>query len=210
MKSASTSSVRKHILDTAKPIISGKGFVAVGLNEVLLAASVPKGSFYHYFKSKEAFGEALLEAYFADYSVQLDAVLTQPGQPAAQRMMKYWQYWINIEADCDPKRKCLAVKLAAEVSDLSEGMRKVLEQGTDRIIAHIAQVLEEGITDGSLQPWTESREAAVNLYQLWMGASLRAKITRDRKPLESALITTKRLLGLTTNQQAVIAQPLHT
>ncbi|WP_417582172.1 TetR/AcrR family transcriptional regulator [Nitrincola sp.] len=196
MKSATTTDVRKHILDTAKPIISGKGFVAVGLNEILLAASVPKGSFYHYFKSKEGFGEALLETYFAEYSVQLEAVLTQPGQSAAQRLMRYWQYWVDIEADSDPKGKCLAVKLAAEVSDLSEGMRKVLEQGTDRIIARIAHTLEEGITDGSLQPWTESREAAVILYQLWMGASLRAKITRDRKPLESALVATKRMLGL--------------
>ncbi|QEW08421.1 TetR/AcrR family transcriptional regulator [Nitrincola iocasae] len=197
MKTATTTDVRKHILDTAKPIISGKGFVAVGLNEILLAASVPKGSFYHYFKSKEGFGEALLENYFAEYSVQLEAVLTQPGQSAAQRLMRYWQYWIDIEADSNPKGKCLAVKLAAEVSDLSDDMRKVLEQGTDRIIARIARTLEEGIADGSLQPWTESREAAAVLYQLWMGASLRAKITRDRKPLESALVATRRMLGLT-------------
>ncbi|WP_235263590.1 TetR/AcrR family transcriptional regulator [Nitrincola sp. A-D6] len=156
MKIAATTDVRKHILDTAKPIISGKGFVAVGLNEILLASSVPKGSFYHYFKSKEAFGEALLETYFAEYSIQLEAVLTQPGQSAAQRLMRYWQYWIDIEADSDPKGKCLAVKLAAEVSDLSEGMRKVLEQGTDRVIARIAQILEEGISDGSLLPWLKA------------------------------------------------------
>lgn len=38
--------VRQHILDTAKPIILGKGFSAVGLNELLFAAGVPKGSFY--------------------------------------------------------------------------------------------------------------------------------------------------------------------
>jgi len=45
--------IRQHILDTAKPIILGKGFSAVGLNELLNSADVPKGSFYHYFKSKE-------------------------------------------------------------------------------------------------------------------------------------------------------------
>ncbi len=51
--------IRQSILDIAKPIILGKGFSAVGLNEILGAADVPKGSFYHYFKSKELFGEAL-------------------------------------------------------------------------------------------------------------------------------------------------------
>jgi len=42
--------------------MAGKGFSVVGLNEVLKSAGVPKGSFYHYFSSKDAFGEALLAA----------------------------------------------------------------------------------------------------------------------------------------------------
>jgi len=58
---------RQQILDTAKGIILGKGFAAVGLNEILSTAGVPKGSFYHYFKSKEQFGDALLEDYFDGY-----------------------------------------------------------------------------------------------------------------------------------------------
>ncbi len=52
---------RQKIIDTAKNIILGKGFTAVGLNEILTTASVPKGSFYHYFKSKEQFGDAMLK-----------------------------------------------------------------------------------------------------------------------------------------------------
>lgn len=193
---AEHSTVKKHILDTARPFISGRGFASVGLNEILQAAGVPKGSFYHYFGSKEAFGEALLEAYFAEYSILLETFLTQPNQNSAQRLMAYWQHWIEVEASCDPTGKCLAVKLAAEVSDLSENMRKVLEQGTGRIIARIAQALEEGVADGSLLAWPEPREAAENLYQLWLGACLRAKITRNRRSLESALIATRRMLGL--------------
>ena len=67
--------VRQEILDTAQIIISGKGYAAVGLNEILAAAGVPKGSFYHYFESKDAFGEALLESYFETYLEDLDAML---------------------------------------------------------------------------------------------------------------------------------------
>src|ERR1700742_2378050 len=62
-----TSDVRQHILDSAYLLMGRKGFTAVGLNELLTAAGVPKGSFYHYFDSKESFGEALLEDYFAGY-----------------------------------------------------------------------------------------------------------------------------------------------
>ncbi|HYR24899.1 MAG TPA: TetR/AcrR family transcriptional regulator [Aquabacterium sp.] len=187
--------VRQHILDTAQAIIGGKGFAAVGLNEILRAADVPKGSFYHYFGSKEAFGEALLEAYFTDYLARLDTLLGQPGVPAAEKLMRYWHHWLDTQATCDSKGKCLAVKLAAEVSDLSEAMRAVLQQGTDRIIDRLAQAIDEAVADGSLQGPLQARDTATTLYQLWLGASLRAKITRDRAPLESALSATHRLLG---------------
>ena len=39
-----------------------KGYSGVGLTEILTAAGVPKGSFYHYFASKDAFGEAMVAA----------------------------------------------------------------------------------------------------------------------------------------------------
>lgn len=65
---------RQHLLDTGHRMMVVKGFTGVGLNEILQAASVPKGSFYHYFNSKEAFGEALLESYFSDYMVQLETL----------------------------------------------------------------------------------------------------------------------------------------
>jgi TetR/AcrR family transcriptional repressor of nem operon len=71
--------VRQSILDTAHTIVSAKGFSGVGLNEILVAARVPKGSFYHYFGSKEAFGEALLADYFEAYLADIDATLICPS-----------------------------------------------------------------------------------------------------------------------------------
>ena len=105
------SDVRQHILDTAKPLILGKGFTAVGLNELLAAAAVPKGSFYHYFKSKEAFGEALLDSYFADYQARLAVLLTDGEGLAGARLMNYWGLWLTTQANDGTDGKCLAVKL---------------------------------------------------------------------------------------------------
>ncbi len=45
---------RQHLLDTGYRIMAVKGFSGVGLNEILQSAGVPKGSFYHYFKSKNS------------------------------------------------------------------------------------------------------------------------------------------------------------
>ena len=54
---------KDHLLDCGERLIAHKGFVGVGLAEILSTAGVPKGSFYHYFGSKERFGEELLLRY---------------------------------------------------------------------------------------------------------------------------------------------------
>ncbi|MDW1502064.1 TetR/AcrR family transcriptional regulator, partial [Vibrio sp. YT-19(2023)] len=54
---AKTNDTRQHILDVGYELIVTRGFTSVGLSELLKTAEVPKGSFYHYFKSKEQFGE---------------------------------------------------------------------------------------------------------------------------------------------------------
>jgi len=194
--SSDRTGVRQSILDTAKPIILGKGFSAVGLNEILGAAAVPKGSFYHYFKSKEMFGEALLDSYFSDYLEQVDALLSRPGSAAAERLMSYWQQWLQMQASDCPDGKCLAVKLGGEVSDLSEPMRMALHRGTDQIIERLARCIHEGVIDGSLPASLDARHTAQTLYQIWLGATLLTKFRHDRSALDGAMLATLHWLQL--------------
>ena len=188
------SDVRSHILATGQRIMAGKGYSAVGLNEILTTAGVPKGSFYHYFSSKDAYGEAMLERYFEDYLAELDGTLSQPGLTAAQRLMNYWQSWQASQSFEQCQGKCLAVKLGAEVADLSEAMRLVLRRGTEAIVGRLAQALAEGIADGSLTVVGDPASVAGSLYQLWLGASVMAKIERSTRPFATALATTRQML----------------
>lgn len=176
--------------------MAAKGFSAVGLNEILLAAGVPKGSFYHYFGSKDAFGEALLEAYFEDYLAEIDATLSQPGLDMAQRLMNYWASWQAAQSSFECQGKCLAVKLGAEVADLSEAMRLSLKRGTGGIVSRLAGAIEAGMAEGSLAIDGDVDTTAHSLYQLWLGASIMVKIGRNTQPFEQALSTTRQLLHL--------------
>lgn len=196
MNISTATDVRQHILDTAKPILLGKGFSAVGLNQILKAAGVPKGSFYYYFGSKEAFGEALLEGYFADYLQHLDHLLVHQSGTGAQRLLSYWSHWQAMQEGDDPEHKCLAVKLGAEVCDLSESMRAVLARGTTAIVARLATCLKEGLADGSLVGIADAHNTAATLYQLWLGATLLGKIRRDGQPFAAAMTATRQLLNL--------------
>lgn len=185
---------RQHILDTGNRIIAAKGFSCVGLAELLQASDVPKGSFYHYFKSKEAFGQALLQDYFDNYLGQLDTLFGTPGLDGRTQLLRYFGQWRSTQAqeNCN-EQKCLVVKLGAEVADLSEAMRLTLRDGTDRIIGRLADCVASGVADGSL-PALEPLPTARTLYQLWLGASLLAKLHRDESPLEHAWAATQHLL----------------
>jgi len=191
------SDARQNLLENGQRLIAGKGFSAVGLNEILTAAGVPKGSFYHYFGSKNAFGEALLESYFKDYLTDLDEALAQPG-PMAQRILNYWQHWQETQSYLDYQGKCLAVKLGAEVADLSEAMRLALDRGTSAVIDRLEQAVAAGVSEGSLTIDDNPRDVARGLYQLWLGASVMAKIARDAQPFQTAMMTTRHILHLST------------
>lgn len=188
--------VRASILASGQSVIAAKGYSAVGINEILTAAGVPKGSFYHYFGSKDAFGEALLESYFEDYLASLDATLATAGLTMAQRLMNYWVDWQDTQLLGDCQGKCLAVKLGAEVADLSEAMRLALKRGTAGIVDRLARAIEEGVAEGSLSVQGTPHVTAQSLYQLWLGASVMVKIVRNPEPFSMAMSTTRQILRL--------------
>lgn len=192
---SATKSARQTILETAQSIVGAKGFSAVGLNEILQAADVPKGSFYHYFHSKDAFGVVLLDTYFDHYVQGVAQLFDAPGLSQHAKLMRYWQCWIDNQTGCTDAGKCLAVKLGAEVSDLSEPMRLALDRGTSRTIALLADAIGRGVEDGSLTVTQTPQSLARSLYALWLGTSVMSKITRTSAPFDQALLLTRQLLG---------------
>ncbi|MBD8099745.1 TetR/AcrR family transcriptional regulator [Pseudomonas fluorescens] len=190
-----TKGTRQTILDSAQTLVGAKGFSAVGLNEILQAAEVPKGSFYHYFTSKDAFGVVLLDTYFDHYIEGMQQLFSQSGLSHYARLMRYWQGWIDNHTGCTDAGKCLAVKLGAEVSDLSEPMRLALQRGTSRTIDLLAMPLRHGVQDGSLRLEQPPESLARRLYALWLGTSVMGKISRTTAPFDEALDLTRQLLG---------------
>ncbi|WP_371667029.1 TetR/AcrR family transcriptional regulator [Streptomyces sp. NBC_00289] len=193
---ARTADTRGDILDAAQRIMAHKGYSAVGINEVLAEVGVPKGSFYHYFVSKDAFGEALLRRYFDEYVADMDRVFARSGQSAAERLTAYWGQWRETQSLDDCQGKCLAVKLGAEVSDLSEPMRLALKAGTDAIVERLERTIADGLIDGSIAIDSDPRSTAQALYGMWLGASVMAKIQRSPAPLDTTTAMTRQILHL--------------
>jgi len=188
-----TQPTRQLILDVGYKLIVVKGFSCVGLSQLLQAAAVPKGSFYHYFKSKEQFGEALIQDYFEGYKAELDSLFSNASLSGYDRLMTYWHRWLTAQTQGCIDQKCLVVKLSAEVADLSEAMRLALLKGSTDVIQRLTACIAAGIIDGSIAE-QDPQSSAEMLYHMWLGASLMNKLGHNSDALDRALQTTTSVL----------------
>lgn len=190
------SDTKAHLLAIGYQLIALKGFTAVGIKQILDTAGVPKGSFYHYFASKEAFGEAIIEHYFGNYKKRLESIEAEDIS-AQQKIYNYFQNWYDTQQNGCDHEKCLVVKLSAEVADMSEPMRKALHAGYQQTINWIAEQIKAGWADGSIpHPDNIAAESmAKRWYFAWLGASLIAKISQTNTPLAEVWQMTTSQLG---------------
>ena len=185
---------RLHILKTGADLVLHKGFSTVGLQEILSICQIPKGSFYHYFQSKEQFGCALLEDYIAAYHTRLDQIWNSNAL-AKQQLIRYFKLWIDDpNMQCGWADSCLIVKLAAEVSDLSEDMRCIMAQGVAQLMQRITALIELGKQDHSINIEMDATSLSQIIYPMWLGAALLSKLQKDKAPLTQALYATEFML----------------
>lgn len=185
---------REHLLATGETLCLALGFTGMGLSELLRTANVPKGSFYHYFRSKEAFGVAMLERYYQRYNQRFSEQLQAPQGGHALRLLDWYQNALSEFLACGHLTHCLGLKLSAEVCDLSEDMRTALDSGARRFMAILTDVLTQVRQENAVNFQGETAALAQLLYVLWLGAGLQAKLSRDPTALENALAHIKSIL----------------
>ena len=173
-----------------------KSFHSVGLNEILSAVKVPKGSFYHYFQSKEQFGVELLKHYVAGASSYKRRALltTELSENPFERLLAYLDLHIAKLMDNGCHCSCLIAKLATEVATFSDDMRAVLAEGAREWTGYLEKVLIEGQEKGVIRKGLDPKATALLIHDLWMGASLRMQVERNVAPLRSAVIFLRQYL----------------
>lgn len=179
---------KERILDAAEEIMWKRSFHSVGLNEILKAVGVPKGSFYHWFESKEHFGVELLRHYISAATDEKNhALFDNSGEPPMRRMLGFLESSIGKFKTSGQRCPCLVLKLASEVTDLSEPMRGVLAEGMKTWLGLLAGVFDEAKVLGHIAEDVDSRAEAELFRDLWAGAIQRSAIAKSTEPMRRAL-----------------------
>lgn len=174
---------REHIIQTGAELILRNGFRATGINTVLDESGVPKGSFYYYFRSKNDFGLAVIDAYAEGYRDRLDATLGDHRRTPLERIRLYLDTAAGDVAESDYSKGCLIGNLGQELAAQNDAFRERLNDVFANWERRFRDCIAEGQQQGEVSSEVDATEAASLLLSGWQGALLRSKLTRSSEPL---------------------------
>jgi len=163
------------------------GFSSSGIDPILKKVGVPKGSFYHYFENKEAFGQAVIKNYGNYFINKLDACLLDESYPPLDRISNFVESAKAGMKRHQFKRGCLVGNLGQEVDLLPESFRQQLIDILLSWQLRLANCLKQAQEQGSISATANCELLAECFWVGWEGAVSRAKLVQDSKPLENYL-----------------------
>ena len=175
---------RQRLLTLGEDLIRSRSYADVGINDVLKTAGIPKGSFYHYFDSKQDFALAVAQHYHNKQLAAAKAVLHSAREPAAARLKRFFQTALNDYRARGFRQGCLMCNLTTELADEALVFNQLLQNQFAELSAVIAGCLHDiDLNTLGLDHLTND-QAADWLLNAWSGALTRMKATQDSTPLD--------------------------
>ena len=175
---------RSALIRAGVETLTEKGFSATGIDEILRRVGVPKGSFYHYFQSKDAFGAELIDSYAEYFARKLDRWLLDESTPPLQRLANFVADARAGMARHGYRRGCVIGNLGQEMGALPEAYRHRLLGVFADWETRLARCLELARAQGAIAPSCDCQALARFFWIGWEGAVLRAKLELGPAPLD--------------------------
>jgi TetR/AcrR family transcriptional repressor of nem operon len=173
------------LIDVGLGLMHRDGYNATGLADILKAADVPKGSFYHHFGSKESFAVAALERYGMRAREHAAAVLNDTTTPPLQRLRSYFNDLLKIYGQKGAIPGCMMGRFSLEIAEESPQLRKRISASFDHWQQTIASVIRQAVEQKELPDGTDPESLAGFLLNSWEGALLRSQAEKSNAPLDT-------------------------
>jgi len=174
---------KERLLDEGLSHFIRRGYHGTGIKDIVDSAGLPKGSFYTYFDSKEAFGGAVLDTFADRGKLKFEKAFSQASDPI-DGFKRFFTIMRNALVDDDFQGGCLLGNLANELGSLAESVTPHLAKGlsgmSQLFAGELAQAQAQRLIRQDLSPET----LGDLLLDGWEGTLIRAKANRSTQPLD--------------------------
>ena len=186
---------RDLILAKGAAVMTRRGYHGTGVQEIVQAAGIPKGSFYHYFASKEDFALQALEFIYQP-RLQRDAeALSNPAlSPRARILAYYGELLAHFRHQERLEYHCFIGSLSFEMSELLPASGLQVEAVLQQSALTLQHCLEQAQQAGELAADEDCANLAAFIANAWQGVLTRLKVGSQTQPVEEFVQRLERLL----------------
>ncbi len=168
---------RDLILTKGSAVMTRRGYHGTGVQEIVQAAGIPKGSFYHYFSSKEDFALQALEFVYQPRLQRYADALANPALSPRARILAYYQ---ELQSHFSRQEKteyhCFIGSLSFEMAELLPAIGQQVERIQQASADILQRCLEEAQQAGELPATEDCANLAAFISNAWQGVLARLKV----------------------------------
>jgi TetR/AcrR family transcriptional repressor of nem operon len=189
------SPTKEKILDAAQQLMLVKGFPATTIDEICEAAGFTKGSFFHYFESKEHLGKEVLDRFYLSVvqPVVKQGSFRKKSDPL-QRVYGYLDRFIELSKNPELPNGCLLGNFTQELAETHPEIRSLCAQCFSEWAAILKQDLAEAKTKYAPKTPFDTQSLAEYLIAVLQGSQILAKAKQDRGVFKQNLQHFKRYI----------------
>lgn len=180
---------REALIEAGIEHLSVHGYHGTGIKQILDEVSVPKGSFYNFFASKEAFVAELIGHYSQDLLSQLSQFISGEGKDlnAVEQLRSIYRYSLKQYASHGFRKSCLVGSIATEISAESEMCRTELERAMSLWLKFFSEIFASAQQQGLVRDDMSATDIAGVYWATWEGSLITMKMSADTKPVKKIM-----------------------
>ena len=175
---------RSKLLRAGVEMLCEQSYASMGVEHVLAKAGLSKGSFYHFYPSKQAFGLELIAQYAEYCNRKLDRYFLNPTRPVLSRIQAYADDAVAGIEKFEFRRGCLVGNLSQEFAGSQEPFHAALNAAVGGWEDRLKSLLREAKSEGEVSPEIDESCMAQIFWSGWQGALNRARMARHSDPFK--------------------------
>lgn len=159
--------------------LSVHGYHGTGIKQVLDAVKVPKGSFYNYFGSKEAYVAEIIVEYNQQALAMFDDFIKHSSLPAIAQLKAIYEFMLAKFANQSCQKGCLIGSIAAEIGNTYALCQQAMQTSVEDWLIRLSRLIQKGQDQESIRQDIPAKDLAELVWSAWEGSLIKMKMDGD-------------------------------